>query len=135
MSSALTYLQELIAQGREYPDAHTSTVLHFGCDGDELAAEYDNACASVMAFDDETATVELPSGLCVDLTYSFEWHTEFDYYSHGNVSWPDVDYTVTCVTHEGGLYLGKLQTGDYRQITKLLCAEIERQARKKHEDY
>lgn len=43
MIDALIYLRGLIAQGWEYPDAHTKTVLRFHCNSDELTAAYDAA--------------------------------------------------------------------------------------------
>lgn len=86
--------------------------------------------------DAETAAVLLPSGLYVELAYTVDWHSEFDYYSNGDVSWPDVEYTVQRVTgDECRPVLAKLRTEDYRAITRLLTAAVERQEQKKYEDY
>lgn len=41
--AALELLQELIAKGWEYPDAHAKACVKFGIDGDLLAEAYDNA--------------------------------------------------------------------------------------------
>lgn len=95
-------------------------------------------CACLEEFDaeSETAAVLLPSGLYVELAYTVDWHSEFDYYSNGDVSWPDVDYTVQRVTgDECRPALAKLRTEDYRVITRLLTAAIERREQKKYEEY
>lgn len=94
--------------------------------------------ASLEEFDAdaETAAVLLPSGLYVELAYTVKWCGEFDYYSNRDVIWPDVDYTVQRVTgDECRPALAKLRTEDYRVITRLLTAAVERQEQKKHEDY
>lgn len=94
--------------------------------------------ASLEEFDAdaETAAVMLPSGLYVELAYTVDWHTEFDYYSNGDVSWPDVEYTVQRVTgDECRPALDKLNPDDYRAITRLLTAAIERAEQKKYEEY
>ncbi len=95
-------------------------------------------CAWLEEFDAEaeTAAVLLPSGLYVELAYTVKWCGEFDYYSNGDVSWPDVDYTVQRVTgDECRPALVKLATEDYRAITRLLTAAVERQEQKKYKEY
>ena len=42
MGAALNHLNYLIDNGAEYPEAHTRTVLLFGCDGDALQSAYDH---------------------------------------------------------------------------------------------
>ncbi len=41
MQAALDFLNALIAQGWEYPDAHAKAVVRHCVDGSELQAEYD----------------------------------------------------------------------------------------------
>lgn len=38
---AFLYMVDLLAQGWEYPDAHTKAVTRFNVDGEELATMYD----------------------------------------------------------------------------------------------
>lgn len=42
LDAALQYLEELIEQGWEYPDAHPKAAMKFKVDADELQALYDN---------------------------------------------------------------------------------------------
>ena len=42
LHQALQYMNELIAGGAEYPDAHTKAIMKFDVDGDDLADLYDN---------------------------------------------------------------------------------------------
>ncbi len=45
MQAALDYLNALIAQGWEYPDAHAKAAMKHGVDGAELQSEYDRQSA------------------------------------------------------------------------------------------
>ncbi|MDI6976536.1 hypothetical protein [Serratia sp. Se-RSBMAAmG] len=42
IDKALVYLNALIREGYEYPDAHTKAVLKYNVDGDDLSEAYDN---------------------------------------------------------------------------------------------
>lgn len=42
LDQALQYMNQLIAKGVEYPDAHTKAIMKFDVDGDDLAYLYDN---------------------------------------------------------------------------------------------
>lgn len=42
VDKALVYLNVLISQGWEYPDAHTKAVMKYKVDGDDLSSAYDN---------------------------------------------------------------------------------------------
>lgn len=42
LDQALQYMNQLIAKGVEYPDAHTQAIMKFDVDGDDLADLYDN---------------------------------------------------------------------------------------------
>lgn len=41
MQAALDYLNALVAQGWEYPDAHSKAAMKHGVDADDLQVEYD----------------------------------------------------------------------------------------------
>ena len=45
LNKALTYCIELIAAGREYPDASATAAAKFNVNTDELAEAYDSYCA------------------------------------------------------------------------------------------
>lgn len=43
VEQALIWMLKQIADGKEYPDAHTSAAIKFGVDADELRDAYDNS--------------------------------------------------------------------------------------------